>query len=40
VAAGGVQINPWAITDKTQESDAPAKERNKSLAQNDNWWWD
>jgi hypothetical protein len=40
VAAGGVQINPWAIADKTQQSDAPASVRGKALANNENWWWD
>jgi len=40
VAAGGVQINPWAIVEKAQTSDAVAAVHKTSAAKRTNWWWD
>jgi hypothetical protein len=40
VAAGGVQINPWAVVEKAQTSDAVAAVRTSSAAKRTNWWWD
>ncbi len=40
VAAGGVQINPWAIVEKAQTSDAVSAVHKSSAAKRTNWWWD
>ena len=41
VAAGGVQINPWAVIEKTQTNDdAVAAIHKSSAAKRTNWWWD
>jgi hypothetical protein len=40
-ASGGVLINSWAIADKTEQADAPAKIRAKAAAgETSAWWWD
>ncbi len=38
VAAGGVQINPWAVIEKAQTSETIAAVR--TPAKRTNWWWD
>lgn len=41
VAAGGVEINPWDIVDKTQQSDELGAVRAKAASKEDIvWWWD
>jgi len=40
VAAGGVQINPWAIVEKAQTSDAVTAVHKSSAGKRTNWWWD
>ena len=41
IACGGVQINPWAIVEKVQKSDALAPLRSNAAAGSSaNWWWD
>jgi hypothetical protein len=41
IAAGGVQINPWAICDKTETSQELTAVHGKSVAKaRSSWWWD
>ncbi|MGQ9574748.1 MAG: DUF1598 domain-containing protein [Thermoguttaceae bacterium] len=41
VAAGGVQINPWAIVQKTRTHQAPSAVHAQSAAgPRASWWWD
>jgi hypothetical protein len=40
IAAGGVQINPWAAVEKAQTNDAVAGVHKASAAKRTNWWWD
>ena len=39
IACGGVQVNPWAIVDNNQESDAVAGLRDKLAIADDSAWW-
>ncbi len=41
IAAGGVQIDPWAVVERSQVSEAPKAVRAKSTSQDRTaWWWD
>ena len=41
IAAGGVEINPWAVVEKTEQSDKLAAVRTKADTNDDAaWWWD
>jgi hypothetical protein len=41
IAAGGVQMNPWALVDKAEKSGEVAKIYGKALGtQRTTWWWD
>jgi hypothetical protein len=41
IMAGGVQINPWAIVEKSESSNKVANVRAKSgPSQDASWWWD
>ena len=39
IACGGVQVNPWAIVDNNQQSDAVAAIRDKLAVADDSSWW-
>ena len=40
IACGGVEINAWAIVEKADQSDSPAKVRSEAAlhSQSDRWW--
>ena len=41
VAAGGVQINPWSIVERSQAGEGPiAVHRQSASKQRTAWWWD
>jgi len=39
IACGGVQVNPWAVVDNNQPSDAVATVRDKLAMADDSSWW-
>ena len=38
-ASGGVQMYPWEIADKTEQSEAVTAVHKQAASANDNWWW-